>query len=60
MSRHEHEHAMEHLFNIQQHDPENKEGAAREMIATVVNMMALTTPHFVQKYRRKLPGMLAQ
>lgn len=51
---------MEQLFYIQQCSPEFKEGAVREMIITIVNMMAPTNPDFAQKYRRKLSGMLAQ
>jgi putative thioredoxin len=60
MSRHDYERAMEHLFYIQQHDPGYKEGAAREVIVTVINMLAPNHPEFAQQYRRKLSGMLSQ
>ena len=60
MSRHDYEHAMEQLFYIQQHAPAYKEGAAREMIITVINMLAPANPEFAQQYRRKLSSMLSQ
>ena len=60
MSRHDYEHAMEQLFYIHEHAPEYKEGAAREMIVTVINMLAPANPEFAQQYRRKLSSMLAQ
>jgi putative thioredoxin len=60
MSRHDYEHAMEQLFYIQEHKPEFKEGAAREMIVTVINMLTSANPEFAQQYRRKLSSMLSQ
>ena len=60
MSRHDYEHAMEQLFYIQRHDPDYKEGAAREMIVTIINMLAPGNPEFAQQFRRKLSGLLSQ
>ena len=60
MARHDYEHAMEQLFHIQQHSPDYKEGAAREMIVTIINMLAPGNPEFAQQYRRKLSSMLSQ
>ena len=60
MSRHDYEHAMEQLFYIQEHEPEYKEGAAREMIVTIISMLAPGNPEFAQQYRRKLSGLLSQ
>lgn len=60
MSRHDYERAMEQLFYIQQNDPDYKQGVAREMIVTVINMLAPRHPEFAQQYRRKLSGMLSQ
>ncbi len=60
MSRHDYERAMDQLFYIQQHAPDYKNGAAREMIVTVINMLAPNHPEFAQQYRRKLSGMLSQ
>ena len=60
MSRHDYERAMEQLFYIQQYKPDYKDGAAREMIVTLVNMLAPDNPDFAQQYRRKLSSMLSQ
>lgn len=60
MSRHDYEAAVEQLFYIQQHDPDYRDGAAREMIVTVINMLVPNHPEFAQQCRRKLSGMLSQ
>lgn len=60
MSRHDYQHAMEQLFHIQAHAPDYREGAAREMIVTVINMLAPGNPEFAQQCRRKLSGLLSQ
>lgn len=60
MSEHDYEGAMEQLFYIQQYKPDYKDGAAREMIVTLVNMLAPDNPDFAQQYRRKLSSMLSQ
>jgi len=60
MSRHDYEHAMELLFYIQEHAPDYKEGAARETIVTIINMLAPGNPEFAQQFRRKLSGLLSQ
>lgn len=60
MSRHDYEHSMEQLFYIQEHAPDYKEGAAREMIVTIINMLAPGNPEFAQQFRRKLSSMLSQ
>ena len=60
MSRHDYEHATEQLFYIQEHAPDYKEGAAREMIVTIINMLAPENPEFAQQFHRKLSGLLSQ
>ncbi len=60
MSSHEYERAMEQLFYIQQHEPDYKEGAAREMIVTIINTLVPNHPEFAQQYRRKLSSMLSR
>jgi len=60
MSLHDYERAMEQLFYIQEHNPDYKGGAAREMIVTIINKLAPSNPEFAQQYRRKLSGMLSQ
>jgi len=51
--------ALEHLFYIQQHNADYKEGAAREMIVTIINTIAPNDPETAQQYRTQLAGMLA-
>lgn len=60
MSQHDYDGAMEQLFYIQEHTPDYKDGAARELIVTIINMLAPNNPEFAQQYRRKLSGMLSQ
>ena len=60
MSQHDYERAMKQLFYIQQHSPDYKDGAARELVVSILNMLAPKHPEFVQQYRRKLSGMLSQ
>lgn len=52
--------AMDNLFIIHQSEPDYKEGAAREMIITLVNMLAPTEPEMAQEYRRKLANRLTE
>ena len=52
--------AMDNLFMIQQADAEYKDGAAREMIITLVNMLTPSAPELAQEYRRKLANLLAE
>jgi putative thioredoxin len=51
--------ALEHLFYIQQHNADYKEGAAREMIITIINTIAPNDAAMAQQYRTQLAGMLS-
>ena len=53
------EQAMDQLFYIQSNNADYKEGAAREMIVTVINTIAPNDPETAQQYRTQLAGMLA-
>jgi len=44
ISQHNTQQALEHLFYIQQHRPEFKDGAAKEMIVTIINTIAPNNP----------------
>ena len=44
---------------IQQNKADYKDGAAREMIITIINTIAPNDPENAQKYRTQLAGMLA-
>lgn len=56
----EYQKAMDNLLIIHQTDAEYKEGAAREMIITLVNMLTSSAPELAQEYRRKLANILAE
>lgn len=51
--------ALENLFEILKSDAEFKEGAARELIITLLNMLTPADPQLAQDYRRKLGNLLA-
>jgi len=59
ISQHNTQQALEHLFYIQQHRPEFKEGAAKEMIVTIINTITPNDPEAAQEYRSRLAGLLA-
>ena len=50
--------AMTHLFFIQQQKADFKEGAAREMIISVINTLAVKSPELAQTYRRQLSNLI--
>ena len=60
VAQHNYREAMENLLYIQKTDPDFKDGAAHELIATLVNMLSPTDPDLAQSYRRKLANMLAK
>lgn len=59
IAEHNYQQAFDHLFYIQQNNADFKEGAAREMIVTIINTIAPSNPEMAQQYRTKLAGMLA-
>ena len=56
---HNYQQALDHLFYIQQNNAGFKEGAAREMIITIINTIAPNHPEMAQQYRTQLAGILA-
>ena len=60
VAKHQYREAMENLISIQKTDPAYKEGAAKEMITTLVNMLSPSDPVLAQDYRRKLANLLAE
>lgn len=60
VAQHQYHEAMENLLAIQKVEPEFKDGAAREMIATLTNMLTPSDPSLAQDYRRKLANLLAE
>ncbi len=59
IATHEIEKAMDELFFIQTSEPEFKDGAAREMIGMVCNMLANTNADAASAYRQKLASLLS-
>jgi len=59
LAEHNIEQALDHLFYIQKNNAEYKEGAARELIVTVINTLAPNDPEKAQQYRTQLAGLLA-
>lgn len=52
------EQAMVHLFIIQKQKADYREGAAREMIVSVINTLAINSPDLAQTYRRQLSNLI--
>lgn len=56
---HQYNEAADHLFEILQQQADYKDGAAREMIITISNMMASVDNDLAQEIRRRLANLLA-
>jgi putative thioredoxin len=56
---HNYQQALDHLLHIQQNNADYKEGAAREMIVTIINTLAPNNPEVAQQYRTQLGVLLA-
>lgn len=50
--------AMSYLFKIFDQQPEYKDGAAKEMIINLTNMLAPNEPEMAQKFRRRLGNVI--
>jgi len=59
LAQHDTQQALDHLFYIQQNNADYKDGAAREMIITIINTIAPNDPETAQQYRAQLAGILA-
>ncbi len=57
--KHQYKEAAEHLFAIMQNHADYKDGAARELIITIINMMTPVDNELAQEIRRRLANMLA-
>jgi len=58
VARHQFDQAVEQLFQIQQAEPAFRDGAAREMISLLSNMLMESAPDAANTYRRRLANML--
>ena len=59
VAEHDYRQAMDNLFAIFDKAPEYKEGAAREMIINLTNMLAHNDPTLAQEFRRRLGSALS-
>jgi len=59
VAQHDIDAAMEQLFHIQQHEAGFREGAAREMIGLLCNLLNGSNPGAASAYRRRLANLLA-
>lgn len=59
IARHNTQQALNHLFYIQEKQADFKEGAAREMIVTIINSIAPNNPEAANDYRNKLASLLS-
>ena len=59
IAEHNYQQALDHLLYIQQNNADYKEGAAREMIVTIINTIAPANPEVAQQYRTQLGALLA-
>ncbi len=60
IAQHDIEKALDLLFEIQQNDAQFREGAAREMIGMICNMLEKTNPEMSREYRRQLANLISQ
>lgn len=59
IAQHNTQQALDHLFYIQTKNADYKEGAAREMIVTIINTIAPNDAEAAQRYRSQLADLLA-
>lgn len=59
VATHDYPQAMDNLFEIFHREPEFKEGAAREMIVNLTNMLTPNEPELAKEYRRRLGSSMA-
>lgn len=59
IAAHQYELAAEALFNIMKVEPEYKDGAAREMIGNLANMLSASSPELSAVIRRQLANLMA-
>ncbi len=54
IAEHDYKQAMEHLFTLFEQNPGYKEGAAKEMIINLSNMLAVNEPELSKEFRQRL------
>ena len=59
VAEHDYKQAMNYLFEIFDKEPDYKDGAAREMIINLTNMLAPNEPELAQEFRRRMGNALS-
>jgi len=59
VAENDYQQAIDHLFEIFMREPEYKEGAAREMIVTLTNMIESNEPELARSFRRRLANSMS-
>ena len=59
VAEHDYRQAIDNLFTILEKEPEYREGAARELIISLSNMLVPNEPVLAQEFRRRLGNMLS-
>ena len=59
IAEHDYKQALDHLFNIFEQSPEYKEGAAKEMIINISNILSANESELSQEIRRRLGSALS-
>ncbi len=60
IAKHDYDSAIENLFTLFEKEPDYKEGAAKEMIITISNLLKPRYQDKAQAYRRRLSNLLAE
>ena len=59
IARHDYQTAMDHLLKILTTMPEFQDGAAKEMMIVIINMLTPGNPGLAKEYQRKLSNLVA-
>lgn len=58
VAEHEYTQAMDNLFVIFEQNPEYKEGATKEMIINLSNMLSVNEPELAQEFRKRMGNVI--
>ena len=59
VAEHDYNQAMDNLFVILEKNPEYKEGAAKEMIINLSNILSVNEPELSQEFRRRMGSVIS-
>ena len=58
VAAHDYQSAMDQLFAVLKEDREHRDGAAREMVITIANMLAPNDPESASQFRQRLANLM--